>query len=336
YLLLFFVNPILIYYACEARMYSMLAFFATSSFYLFFTKKTKIHIIVSILGLFTHYFMIFPIIAQFVYSILIHKRKDYFQLLKPFVIIFAVFLPWLIFTYFQKGLQVSSFWIPYSTFYTLSSIAGILYTGYELGSKYYDITVTKLSVALIALLILGIVKIIHGKIQNSKLFLMLVIWGFVLPFGIAVISFIKPIFLARYLIFTSVGMLLLIIYILDHINIFLRGLIFAGLILVSINFLKIDLKNHKKSNYRRIITEIKILAHKNDVMYVTSELDFFTAEYYFDENRVFIYGKIYDKIPAFVGKVLIPKNKLVNSLPKYPIKAFILTSDSHYDIESSL
>ncbi|MDO8608949.1 MAG: glycosyltransferase family 39 protein, partial [bacterium] len=132
YLLLFFVNPILIYYACEARMYSMLAFFATSSFYLFFTKKIKAHIIVSVLGIFTHYFMIFPLITQFIYLLFTNKPKQYIKVFKPFIIIFVIFFPWLIFTYFQKGLQISSFWIPYSTFYTLSSIAGILYTGYEL------------------------------------------------------------------------------------------------------------------------------------------------------------------------------------------------------------
>jgi len=35
YLILFIINPLLLYYAFEARMYSMLAFFATLSFYAF-------------------------------------------------------------------------------------------------------------------------------------------------------------------------------------------------------------------------------------------------------------------------------------------------------------
>jgi hypothetical protein len=61
-----------------------------------------------------------------------------------------------------------------------------------------------------------------------------------------------------------------------------------------------------------------------DKLYVTSELDFFTAQYYLDEKRVFIWNKTYKEIPQYVGKALIPKNKVATRLPFYPNKAFIL------------
>ena len=43
YLLLFLLNPFLLYYAFEARMYSLFTFLATLSFYSFYRKKYKIY-----------------------------------------------------------------------------------------------------------------------------------------------------------------------------------------------------------------------------------------------------------------------------------------------------
>ena len=74
---------------------------------------------------------------------------------------------------------------------------------------------------------------------------------------------------------------------------------------------------------------------QGDVLYVTNELNFHPAQYYLDEGRVFIFGKSYEDIPQFVGKVLIPEEKIAASLPIYPRKAFILKDDLTYDIQAT-
>ena len=92
-------------------------------------------------------------------------------------------------------------------------------------------------------------------------------------------------------------------------------------------------KNHK-APFKRIINEIKLQAKEGDLLYVESELYYHVAKYYFWEDRVFIYGKDYKEIPNFTGKVLIPKQSVVFSLPKYPIKAYVLHNDLSYDMQS--
>jgi len=80
--------------------------------------------------------------------------------------------------------------------------------------------------------------------------------------------------------------------------------------------------------------EIRSLAKKNDRLYVTNELDFLKVQYYFPENQVYIFGKSYQEIPDFVGKILIPSERIINNLPIYPNKAFILNSDGSYEIKA--
>ena len=74
------------------------------------------------------------------------------------------------------------------------------------------------------------------------------------------------------------------------------------------------------------------MAGKNDVIYVKNYLDFHKVQYYFDENRVFIYGKSYEEIPNYIGKALISKTKIAKTIPIYPKKAFILNHNNSFEI----
>jgi hypothetical protein len=163
---------------------------------------------------------------------------------------------------------------------------------------------------------------------------MLIIWGVIIPLGVWIFSFIKPIFLPRYLIFTTVGFLLLLIYAIDQFNILLRLLIILPLVLITINYHQLQIKEREKVNFRKLFQEINKVAGKNDLVYVTNELDYFSALYYFKTNQVYIYGKSYAEIPAFVGKVLIPKESIVIQLPRFPKKAFVINSDYSYNIQA--
>lgn len=129
--------------------------------------------------------------------------------------------------------------------------------------------------------------------------------------------------------------MLLFIYILEALPSTARNIIMVLLVLFTLGYQEIQVIVRKKSDLRHTIGEIKNLAGKNDVMYVTNELNFFPAQYYFDENRVYIYGKSYNSIPDFVGKVLMTKDRFTTVLPVYPKKAFILSSDTHYDIQAA-
>ena len=130
------------------------------------------------------------------------------------------------------------------------------------------------------------------------------------------------------------SLILLIISILEKINGLARAFLLAILFALTINYNQLQLSYGKKSDSRKILREIKAIMNKDDSIYVTSELDYFTAEYYVNDSQVFIYGKNYQDIPDYVGKVLIPKEKIASTLPFYPQKAFILNSDGQYTIQA--
>jgi len=67
-----------------------------------------------------------------------------------------------------------------------------------------------------------------------------------------------------------------------------------------------------------------------DRVYVTDERDFQVAQYYLGEDRVFIYGKSYENLPAYIGKVLIDKDDIRNQLPLAPIKAAVIVHNRGY------
>lgn len=313
------INPLLIYYALEGRMYTMFAFLASLSFYFLYRKKYKLYLVFTILGLYTHYFMILVVAAQY---LLTKSGKQ--------IVAMICFLPWIIFTIINRGIDLDSFWIQRFRFDSLINFIGSLYTGYEREFKFYDKFIFPLSIALLMLIAYGYLK---TKIEKDYfIYKYFFVWSILIPFSIVLLSFIKPIFLPRYLIFSTVGLILLLIFIIDKLQIFLKTLIIFFIIMVTFNYNRLQIKERTKGNIKKTVKEIKYLMKKEDVLYVTSELDYFTAQYYLDENKVYIWGKSYEEIPNYVGKALIPKNKLVYNLPVYPKRAFVLNPDGKYTV----
>lgn len=321
YTLFFALNPLLVYYANEGRMYTMFAFFASLSFYFLYRKKYMFYLIATVLGLYTHYFMVLGIIAQF---FLTRSKK----LLVPLFF----FLPWIVFTIINRGFGLDSFWIQRFSIDNLVNFIGSLYTGYEIGLRFYDKLIFPLSIALWTLISYGYLKTKEQK--DYRIFKYFFVWSIFIPLFIVLISYIKPIFLPRYLIFSTVGLVLLMIFIIDKLPNILKVIVIAIFIAVTINYNKLQIAMRTKTDMKRTVSEIKYLIKENDVIYVTSELDFFTVQYYLQENKVYIWGKSYKEIPSYVGKALIPENKVKYSLPFYPKRAFVLTPDGQYSIQA--
>ena len=57
-------NPMLLYFAFELRMYSLLVLLSTLSMYFLWTKKWRWHVLVTTLGLYTQPYMLFVLAAQ--------------------------------------------------------------------------------------------------------------------------------------------------------------------------------------------------------------------------------------------------------------------------------
>ncbi|KKP66032.1 MAG: hypothetical protein UR63_C0039G0005 [Candidatus Roizmanbacteria bacterium GW2011_GWC2_35_12] len=322
YLLLFVINPLLVYYAFEVRMYSMFAFFSILSFYALYKKNSTLYLISSILGVYTHYFMLLVVLGQYVFFR--YKQK----------LVFISFIPWMVFVLFNRSLGVQPFWINKFKFTHIFTFIGNLYSGYEYGSKLVDKIMTPLSVLLWIIIIFACLKRSKNHPAQQKLFKLIAVWGLVLPFFVVIVSYLKPIFLPRYLIFAVSGLIFLLIFSFERMSGFFKIFSLSLLVIMSLSFMKVEVLVRRKANFRKPIREIKNLMKKDDVLLVTSELDYFTAQYYLDEDRVFIYGKNYSEIQNYIGKVLIKEEAVVNKLPVYPKRAFVLNEWGGYDVQA--
>lgn len=343
YMALILMNPILLFYAFEARMYTMFAFFAALSYFALHTKRNKLYIAALILGLYTHYFMMFVVMAQLIFVYVTRKKTTPLkELARPYFYVALSFIPWALFVVFQKKAE-QAFWIPQSKLYEFFLIPGVMYTGLETFLDYYAkhegvllFSITAITVVLMGIIAIGFVKIRrHHNVQKNHILLSLALWAFLGPVIIFIVSIFKPTFLPRYLIFSSVGLLLLTIFCLEQMNQKAKIALTILLMILTVHHLSIQLRYRAKENMARVIHEIKSIAKKDDVIYVTDVLDFFTAQYYFYEDRVFIYNEIYDEIPEYVGKTLISPDKIKYTLPYYPKKAFILKENHEYDISAA-
>lgn len=322
YLVFFLFNPLLIYFAFEVRMYSMLAFFATLSYYGLFKKNSRLYLISSIAGLYTHYFMIFVIIAQ--YFTKRYKQKE----------AILAFLPWMLFALINRLTSSSAFWIDKITGKRLLTFLGEIYTGYEPSFAFFSKPIVWLSLAILGVVVFAWWKNKSSKKAEQTIFSILFAWGALIPLVVLLISFFKSAFLPRYLIFSSVGLTLLLVWAFERMPVYLKTAVIAFFVAFSFNYQKLQIQKRTKGEIRRVVSEISALMGPNDHLYVASELDYFTAQYYLDEERVYIYGKTFEEIPDFTGKVLIPKERVVTTLPVYPNKAFVLDKDGNYYIQA--
>jgi len=178
---------------------------------------------------------------------------------------------------------------------------------------------------------------LHHFTRQKKLhFFLLLGWSLGIPLVIFILSFFKPVFLPRYLIFSSVGITLFLIVSFESVkNKYVRSALIAIIALFLLSYSSIQVTMRTKAPLRKTFSSIKAEMGKNDVVYVTHEYDFHPAEYYLPTKKVYIYKKTYEELPWFVGKVLMDKQEFRDTLPIYPTRAFIVNNDGSYTVQSS-
>ncbi len=325
YLIFIVINPLLVYYSFEARGYTLFSFLAILSFY-FLYKKNKYYFLTVILGLFTHYFMIFVVLSQY----LIFKNK---KILKSLII----FVPWLILVFLNHKNQSFNFWIKSFNLTDLYNSLAYVFLGYEKEFLFFKKKIFFVSLFLWLIIFLGYLRV-KPQSKYKKIFSYFFLIGVIIPILFMIFSLlIKPVFLPRYLIFANISLIIFLIVIAEF-SLGIKKIFFICLIILlgisSLKYHYLQIINRKKTDLRKNCREIKAILKKEDLVYVKNELDFFVAQYYLNEDQVFIYNKTYQEIPQYVGKILIPKNKIVQILPVYPKRAFIIDEKGQYTISA--
>jgi hypothetical protein len=272
----------------------------------------------------------------------VFEKAQAVKIKKAALTIMAFFLPWLILVIMSKPPLSQEFWIPKLTLGSMLNIPGLLFTGYEdlIGFTYVLIPHISLFFALFfayaGYLVYPQFKGTFGrkKAGSDRLLLFLFFWTVIPTIVILALSAFKPVFLPRYNIFITIGFLLLFIRLLKYVSRRLEIIVLIVVFTFSLHYGMVQVFMRNKADLRKPLKEIKNLMGRDDVVFVTDPYNFHPAEYYIDDKSVFIYGKSYESLPWYIGKVLIPEDRTASSLPLYPRKAFILKDETSYSIQA--
>lgn len=336
----FFFNPMLIYYAFEIRAYAWYILFSVLSLYAYTEKKWKLYVTSTILGLYTHTYMIIVPGTLFLHY-LVTQKFAIFKKIKSFIddpmmratgLIFLLFSPWLIHVILDFGKLKSSWYFPVDIQLVRSAL-GNMFIGYE-GTPWFLWSFT----GFLSILILAatIVAVTRREVRVRSLpFIFMTYIPLLVIIGI---SFIKPLYVNRYVIPVTVAEVFLVTFAIEAITDKTLQILIAGTCLLSVlGFNSWYPTQHAKLDSRSAILQINQLMEKNDVLLADNPLIFFEAIYYSrDRSRVFYYDPAGTPFPWYVGGNIVSQNQIVRDLPPYPIRAFIIHADATYNISYTI
>lgn len=216
--LLVLTSPILFTYAFEARSYAVLAFLTVSSALAFWKARTEkgnkwkiIYMVLGALSVYTHYYSWF-ILASHGFFLAFFERDKIKKLLAPALGILAIQAPWIPTLFSQVGEVNRSYWIAPINSRThweffLRVSGGDHVTDYQL-------LVTRIIMVAVAVSLVSLVlkfKAKRKKFPTKPAYLFLLTWLLIPTLIPSLISLQIPIFFYRYLIFSSIPLLILVV-----------------------------------------------------------------------------------------------------------------------------
>lgn len=334
--ILFFTNPMLLYYAFEIRTYGWYIFFALLSLFAYSQSQWRLWVIATILGFYTHTYFLFLFAAQSIHWVALHRNK----LIKPFSLIrepvvasamlaVSAMVPWIIRIIREAATLKQSWYFPVN-WNLVKSVLGNMYLGYE-GTPWYLWGFTaSLSLVLLFFFFIAIYKKSTRARNTHFLFCAIV------PLAIVIgISFVKPLFVNRYLIGVTIAEIFLIAFAIEAIKShMIQKFVAWCFVLGALAFNVWYPSQHAKLDIRTTIREINALRTTNDIILVTSPLIFFESQYYAgDRTKVFLYNPHNSPFPWYVGGVLVSNNQMTADLPvNPPTRAFVVAEDGSFTI----
>ncbi len=341
--LFFFVNPMLLYYAFEVRTYGWYIFFATATLYAYATKRWPWFVVAAVLGFYTHVYILPFVGALFLHRLfverhhLFQKHQSFLRMLgriakdsgvRSVALAVLLMVPWLIRIGLEMGRMKSSWYFPVDV-QLVRSVLGNMFVGYE-GTPWFGWKYTRY-------LSLGVVLAGWGAIAESKMrehVRLLFFFGLIPLIGIIGISFIKPLFVNRYLIPVTVAEVLVVTAALAAIRKPLLQkitavILFAGVIWINWWYAPF----HAKTPVRETFEQVHALMKPGDVVLASDSLIYLETLYYTkDSSKVYLYNPNDNIFPWYIGDALITPSRMVRDYPIYPSRAFLIHTDGTFDV----
>ena len=320
------VNPMLLYFAFELRMYSLLVLLVTTSMYFLYTKQWKWYILSTTLGMYTQPFMGFVILAQSVYLVLTKNLK---QTLINGMTIMLLYLPWMptLLTQFKAS---GPMWMYPIDITTITSVLGNVFFGYEGTPSNLWWIMQSFSV-----LFVGIIIWLRKQKRKPQELLLFTTWVFVPLVTVLLISLVKPIYVHRYVIYTTIAEVFILQLFLNSLpkriaqNLGVISLVVLGIINFGIASF------HHKVDLQTPFREIRSQLQPGDIVFAQTPLVYYEALYYTPQTTpVYLYNPEDITPPRYVGSVGMPPGTWVKSYPVTPRRAFIISENGTYEVKS--
>ncbi|HCM37311.1 MAG: hypothetical protein UV61_C0006G0164 [Candidatus Gottesmanbacteria bacterium GW2011_GWB1_43_11] len=323
------VNPMLLYFAFELRMYSLLILLATLSMYFFYTQNWWWHILATMAGMYTQPFMAFVVISQIAY---LGFKKDWRRIGQNSIWFFLLYLPWIP-TLLKQFAASGPMWMYPVDLNLVVSVLGNLYVGYEgtPGNVW----------GWMQILSVGIIVITFSLWSNAKLrrkYDLFFFWVYIPTFLVLGISLLKPIYVHRYVIFVTVGEVWLVSFYLQYLlRPKLKNWVGWSLVILTILIDLFAVSFHRKVDLRTTFTQVLPLLQPGDLVYAQTPLVYYETLYYVGKSApVFLYNPQRITPPRYVGSVGMPESAWATSYPFFPRRAFTISESGSFRINSQL
>lgn len=260
-----------IFYSQEARVYSLLAFLSLLSIYFFvdvLKSKRKPHYIIStIFLLYAHFFALFFVLAQNIFFF--YKNRDVKQL-KTWIIIqlilFMAFIPGLLSLVNQINYVNEFFWIPQNFLIDVLWIPFVFSGG--LLNLVYPL-----------LFLFGIYT--YRKNKNIHLLLILLLIPIIIPVLYSIL--LKPIFLTKYVIYTSIIFYVIIAAAITKLPERYRPLTIILIIIISIFNIGIQLNTIEKEPWNDVASYVESIRQEYDTIIIEPGYNILPFTYYYSD-----------------------------------------------------
>lgn len=300
---LYSLSPFIIWFSFEARMYSLLLLIACISHYFFLKMLDNDgergdvgYFFSTLFGLYTHYFYVFLIFSQIIYLVLFtvknkpqeisltkylkDKKSFFINFFTPLFLAFALFAPWILFFILNGVASNTQPLIPGADAYNLFQTVINFLFGFQ-ASAIQSILIALWPLSVVPIFLIFSQRKEEVQFKNMLYFISVT---FIPIFTVFLISFAKPIFLTRYLIFTVPTFFILFSWILFHLSKQISGVIltlFAFIMFGFLLFQNISNSSPIKEDYKGVANYLSIKDPSNDIIAVSAPFTIYPLEYYY-------------------------------------------------------
>jgi len=282
--LIFTVSQIHIYFSHETRGYTLIAFLAVLSFY-FYLQTISVPSILNMISyaitntllLYLHPVPVILIIIQFICLPLFRRdsRKGLFYIIAGQVITAVLFGVWILKNHWFSEMKS---WIPPPD---ANELKELLVTYLNSEFIYYLVIIL-----VFTFILLIIIQLYQKKpiLQDARSFILLLLWGLLPILIIYIVSQYSSRFAARYMLFATPGLYLLMAYMISKLTgNHLIKISLIVLILIS-SFKNLNLNPVKGEDWPGAISFMEEHRDDSTITIICADYQFMSFAYYYDKN----------------------------------------------------